>query len=157
MPMEEFDSASSENSNSSQEETRENLWVCGASKTSLAIDGSEWCKEAMQDAYVLVPYLEEKLEPMEWMHCLRAIHVCTLNHDIKFCNEEGYDLIPIRMVSIVGAEEHNISHITKERFHHEEVSINDLSDAENADGELSEDDKQDKNDFDVPESELEKV
>ena len=61
------------------------------------------------------------------------------------------------MVSIVGAKEHNISHLTKERFHHEEVSKNDLFDAENADGELSEDEKQDKDDFDVHEFELEKV
>ena len=80
-----------------------------------------------------------------------------LNHGIKFCDEEGYDIIPIRMVSIIGPEDHNISHVTKERFHHEEVSINDLSDAENADGELSEDDKQHKEDFNVPEFELEKV
>ena len=64
-----------------------------------------------QDAYVQVPYSEKKLEPMKWMHCLTAIDVCTLNHGIKFCDEEGYDVIPIRMVSIVAAEEHNISHI----------------------------------------------
>ena len=111
----------------------------------------------MQDAYVPVPYPEEKLEPMEWMHCLTAIDVCTINHGIKFCDEEGYDIIPIQMVAIVEADELNISYLTKEHFHQKEVSINDLSDAENADGELSEDDKQDKDDFDVPESELEKV
>ena len=61
MPMEEFDSALSKISNLSQEETRENLWVCGASKASLATDGSEWCKEAMQDTYVPAPYLIRKV------------------------------------------------------------------------------------------------
>ena len=75
-------------------------------KLSLVTDGSEWCKEAMQDAYVPVPYPEEKLEPMEWMHCLTAIHVCTINHGIKFCDEEGYDIIPIRIISIVEADGH---------------------------------------------------
>ena len=94
---------------------------------------------------------------MEWMHFLIAINICTLNHGFKFCTEEGYAIIPIRMVSIVGADEHNISHLTKERVHYEEVSINDLFDAENVDGELSEDDKQDKEEFDVLEFELEKV
>ena len=34
MPMEEFDLASSKISDSSKEETRENLWMCGASRAS---------------------------------------------------------------------------------------------------------------------------
>ena len=104
--MEEFDSASSEISNSSKEEIRENLWVCGASKASLVTDGSKWCKEAMNDTYVPISYLEEKLEPMEWMHCLIAIDVCTINHGIKFCNEKGYDITPIQIISIVEADGH---------------------------------------------------
>ena len=29
------------------------------------------------------------------MHCLIAIDVCTLNHGIKFCDEEGYNIIPM--------------------------------------------------------------
>ena len=94
---------------------------------------------------------------MEWMHCLVAIDVCKINHGIKFCNEEGYDIIPIQMVAIVKANEDNSSHLTKERFHHKEVSIKDLFDVKNADGELSENEKLVKDYFDVVELDLEKV
>ena len=157
MPMEEFDSESSQISNSSKEETRENLWMCGASRASMAMDSSEWCKDAMNNAYVPVPYPEEELEPMEWMHCLTTIDVCMINHGIKFCDEEGYDIIPIQMVATIKVVENDISHLTKERFHHKEVSIKDLFDAKNADGELSENEKLVKDDFDVQEFELEKI
>ena len=57
MPMEEFDLASFEISNTSKEEPSENLWMCSASKASMAIDGSEWCKDAMEDAFISIPYL----------------------------------------------------------------------------------------------------
>ena len=133
------------------------MWVCGASRASLPTNGLEWCKEAMNNTYVPVPYPKEKLELVEWMHCLTAIGICTINHGINFCNEEGYDIIPIQMVAIVKTNKNLSSHLTKERFHHKEVSIKDLSNAENADRELSENEKQVKDDFDVPKSELEKV
>ena len=32
---------------------------------------------------------------------LAAIDFCTLNHGIKFCDEEGYDIIPIKMVQVL--------------------------------------------------------
>ena len=70
MPMEEFDSASSENSNSDEGENRANLWMCGASQTTMITDGSNWHKEVENNTFVLVPYLEEKFNPVEWAHCL---------------------------------------------------------------------------------------
>lgn len=99
-PMEEFDSASSENSDSADE--KEDLWVCGASQKSVITDGSEWCKYVMDDAYVSIPFKEEKLGPVEWNHVLATLDVCTLNHGIKFCDKYGYDIIPIRMVQVLG-------------------------------------------------------
>ena len=65
-PMEEFDSASSENSDSSDEKDHENLWVCGASRKSTMTDGSEWCKDVMDEAYIPIPFQQEKLNPAEW-------------------------------------------------------------------------------------------
>ena len=151
MPMEEFDSASSENSDSSDEQ-RENLWMCGASKASVVTDGSEWCKDVMDEAYVPIPYPEEKFEPVEWPHCLATLDVCTLNHGTKLCDEDGYDIIPIRMVAVIEHDNVKALPFVKERFHQEEVSIKDLSSADNADGEQSDDE-----DFIVPKAELEKV
>ena len=61
-PMEEFDSASSENSDSSDEKDQENLWVCGASRKSIMTDGSEWRKDVMDEYYIPIPFQEEKLQ-----------------------------------------------------------------------------------------------
>ena len=41
MPMDEFDSASSENSDSQEDDERENLWMCGASPVTMLRDGYE--------------------------------------------------------------------------------------------------------------------
>lgn len=90
-----------ENSNSSEKKNQENLWVCGASRTSIVTDGSEWCKDVMDEAYVPIPFSEEKLEPLQWKHVLATLDVCTLNHGIKFCDEEGYDIVPICMVRVM--------------------------------------------------------
>ena len=86
MPMEEFDFASSENSGSEDEKTQENLWMCGASKTSMVMDASEWHREFQGESFILVPYLEEKFEPLESSHCLVSIDICTMNHRTKFCD-----------------------------------------------------------------------
>ena len=40
--------------------------MCGASKTSMVTDGSEWCPDVMDEAYVSIPYPKEKFEPVEW-------------------------------------------------------------------------------------------
>ena len=65
-PMEEFDYASSDNSDSLDEKDQENLWVCGASRKSIMTNGSKWCKDVMDDAYIPIPFQEEKLKPAEW-------------------------------------------------------------------------------------------
>ena len=40
--------------------------MCGASRKSVMTDGSEWCKEVMDEAYIPIPFLEEKLKLAEW-------------------------------------------------------------------------------------------
>ena len=89
MPMEEFDSASFENLSSFNNDQRENMWMCGASKASMVNDGSEWCREVMDEAYVLIPYPEEKFEPVNWLHCLATLDVCTVNHGTNFVTNKA--------------------------------------------------------------------
>ena len=79
----------------------------------------------------------------------------TLNHGTKFCDEEGYDVVPIRMVQVVNSDLNEKVTQEREKFHHEEISIEDLSLAESVDDEFSEEDSD--KDFIVPESELEKI
>ena len=64
MPMDEFDSASSENSDSQEGDERENLWMCGASQATMLTDGSEWHKEVDNDNFIPIPFPEEKFEPV---------------------------------------------------------------------------------------------
>ena len=47
---------------------------------------------------------------------MATIDVSTLNHGIKFCDEDGYDIVPIRMVQVLGG--------------HDEVSVEDVSDVD---------------------------
>ena len=58
-------------------------------------------KDMMDEGYKPVPFNEEKFEPVEWSHVLATLDVCTLNHGIQFCDEEGYDIIPIKMVQVL--------------------------------------------------------
>ena len=95
MPAHDVELDISTNFGSKDEETQENLWMCGASKTSMVTDGSKWHREVQDESFILVPYPEEKFEPVEWSHCLVSIDVCTMNHGTKFCDKEGYDIIPI--------------------------------------------------------------
>ena len=160
MPMDEFDSASSEDSNSTKEEGRTNLWMCDASKVSIRTEGTEFSREVMDPTYVPIPYSEEKFESMEWPHCLATLDVSMLNYGTKFCDLEGYDIIPVQMVVVINANHDEEKPLAQERFHQEEVSIEDLSlEEENVDddlyGEIEIDSSEE--DFIVPESDLEKV
>ena len=70
----------------------------------------------MDEAYFPTPFPEHKMEPLEWPHCLATIDVSTLNHGIKLCDEDGYDIVPICMVQVLGG--------------HDEVSVEDVSNVE---------------------------
>ena len=59
MPMEEFDSGSFECSTHDLEHANNpNLWLCGASKSSMQTDGSQWCKEVLDEDYMPYPFQE---------------------------------------------------------------------------------------------------
>ena len=61
MPMEEFDSASSENSYSNDGEANANLWICGASKATIVTNGLEWVKVAEDEMYSKIPFPQRKV------------------------------------------------------------------------------------------------
>ena len=115
MPMDEFDSASSEESDSTEEGNHANLWMCDASKMSMKTDGTELSREVMDPAYVPIPYSEEKFEPVEWPHCLATLDVSTLNHGTKFCDLEGCDIIPIQMVMVINDNHDEVRPMARER------------------------------------------
>ena len=82
------------------------FWICGASKASLVTNGSKWCKDVMDEAYIPIPFPKEKLEPVEWLQCLGTLDVCTMNHGVKFYDDKGYDIVPIQMINVIESKQH---------------------------------------------------
>ena len=64
---------------------------------------------------------------------LATLDVYSLNHGIKFCDEDRYDIIPIRMVHVVNQGEMEVHSTTTERFNQDEVSIEDLTEGKQND------------------------
>lgn len=112
------------------------------------------------------PFDTTAFEPTEWPHCLATVDVSALSRPTKFCDPDGYDVIPIRMVHLVEPKLDNPREFQKTQdvlFCNEEVSVKDVTSSrynianegdEDCSWEVSDDDEED---FDVPESELEKI
>lgn len=116
LPMEEFDSGSSEAESfeSSSKKDKTNLCLCDASRTSKQTDGCAWCRDVMDEAYIPMPFPKDLMkpvfpkdlmEPVEWIHCLATLDASTLCPRTKFCDEEGYDIVPIRMIRVIPNEQ----------------------------------------------------
>ena len=82
-PVEEFDSASSEVSHSTLSHANKNFGFVMLPR-SVQTDGSAWCKDVMDEAYVPIPFPEETLEPVEWSHILATIDVSSLQHQLNY-------------------------------------------------------------------------
>ena len=58
--------------------------------------------KGQDEAYILEPFLEAKLEPAGWRDVLATVDVCVnKTTPIVFCDEEGYAIIPIQMVRLI--------------------------------------------------------
>ena len=60
------------------------------------------------------------------MHILSTMDVCTIPRGTQFCHEDGYDIVPIRMVNLAYYGPH-----MEEVFHlQDDITISDVSSAE---------------------------
>ena len=50
--------------------------------------------------YILVPFLEDDIDPYEWLHTLSTIDVCTIPPQTQFCDEYGHNIVPIRVIFV---------------------------------------------------------
>ena len=57
------------------------------------------------EAYILVPFLEHLIDPQEWVHALATLTLCAMPKPIKFCDVDGYDIVPILMIATKQEEE----------------------------------------------------
>ena len=58
-------------------------------------------RDAPDEAYVPEPFPEDDFEPIEWRGILATLDVCVnKTTPTVFCDEEGYDVIPICMIKV---------------------------------------------------------
>ena len=43
--------------------------------------------------------LDEEDASQEWMHLLATIDTCAISSPTQFCDEDGYDVVPIRVIT----------------------------------------------------------
>ena len=74
------------------------LWLCEMNEEGEG-DGSS------SEDYVLEPFPEHELEPYGWHDILATLDVCANVHATRHCDDEGYDIVSLKMVSIINEEE----------------------------------------------------
>ena len=76
--------------------------MCGASDTdSLLKEQCALNRDAPNDAYIPEPFSKEEFKPVEWRGILATLDVCANETTpIVFCDEQGYDVIPICMIKV---------------------------------------------------------
>ena len=119
-------------------------------------DGSQWQKEVEKEDYFPCPFPEEKMEPLEWIHSLISLDSMHVRPGPKFCDEEGYDIHPLNMISLVESDEPkiNIPHLLLDEVSVESVFLDTPSPGSKK-SELEEETSDE--DWEVHEEELAKV
>ena len=72
------------------------LWFCESKD-----EGGEDVSEKSSDGYVPEPFPEHELEPYGWHDILATLDVCANVHDNVHCDEEGYDICSLKMLSVM--------------------------------------------------------
>ena len=50
--------------------------------------------------YIPAPFSKDDIDPYEWLHTLSTIDVCALPPQTQFCDEYGYEIVPVRVISV---------------------------------------------------------
>ena len=77
--------------------------MCGASDCSDFDRNEQALGRVLKDeAYVPKPFLEHMFKPNEWNQILATLDVCVNEvRPMKFCDENGYDIVPYFMISTI--------------------------------------------------------
>ena len=103
-PVEEFESATSDHKPRTHTDSTsvKDSWIFQTPSQDL-LEESERQIDILikiQD-YIRVPFSEDDIDPYEWLHTLSTIDVCALPPQTQFCDERGYEIVPVRVISIV--------------------------------------------------------
>ena len=107
LPIADFESAtiSKHKGSSSLYEGEDNFWLFQAEETEhIAHHAATVDKEIEIMAKNLSHIeLDEDKSSQEWMHILATIDTCAIPTETQFCDEDGYDIIPVKMIKVVDA------------------------------------------------------
>ena len=105
LPVADFESAttSKKTESSPSYEGEDNFWLFEAETMTQNVYQATLTDEKIQELGDIPPIMEldEEDASQEWMHILATIDTCALPSAISFCDEEGYDVVPIRVVTPV--------------------------------------------------------
>ena len=105
-PIEDFESATTSYVKPSWIGKPNYLWMCGTLESGDQKEREG--KESELNDYILEPFSKHKFEPLRWTDVLAIVTISV--NDITstlFCDEEGYDIIPVQMVNVLNILEEN--------------------------------------------------
>ena len=141
----------------SEETQDEGAWICDLyERASMLEEITRTQRMEQDDAYVPQPTSTIAIDEHVWIQVLSTIDVSALSKGTQFCDELGYDVQPVLMISISHDKKENIEPMC---WIKDEVSIRDVSSAEEK-GYLVEDefsDLESELDMDVDEENLNKI
>ena len=107
-PLKEFDSASSNFTQANKTDVTSELgaWIFRLHSQDLLDEEKLKIDRAIIDEdKVPQPFLKHSFDPHVWMQVLATIDTSPLSPSIQFCDDQGYDVVPVRMVTPIYLEE----------------------------------------------------
>ncbi|MCO5577322.1 hypothetical protein L7F22_031150 [Adiantum nelumboides] len=105
LPVADFESAttSKPHKSTSNYEGEDNLWLFKAAEMEYIARHSENVDKRIEELATHVPQTvpDDDESSQEWMQLLATIDTCALPIETQFCDEEGYEIVPIRVIQPV--------------------------------------------------------
>ena len=106
LPVADFESATTSRDNEGTSlgyEGEDNFWLFEAEAMSNTVYQATLTDEQIEEFKTLGPIIEldEEDASQEWMHLLATIDTCAISSPTQFCDEDGYDVVPIRVITPV--------------------------------------------------------
>lgn len=129
--MENFESATSDFTpqTSTDATSVKDAWIFQVpSQDKLEEDAKQTNQLIKAEEYISQPFPKDDIDPYEWSHTLATLDVCALPPMTKFCDEDGYEVVLVRVVSIVHSEPKDSSNPEVPLILHKERKATSLED-----------------------------
>ena len=103
-PVEDFESSLVQTKDEweSKDSSAPGAWMCDLFERASMLKELERTKALELDtSYVPKSFSEVEIDEHAWMQVLTTIDVSTMSKGTKFCDDMGYDTMPIRMVNVI--------------------------------------------------------